>query len=43
MLFGKNETQESQKQLPIEKNTCDFKTYEIEQTYNKFQTCIYFD
>jgi len=43
MLFGKNETKESQKQLPIEKNTCDFKTYEIEQTYNKFQTCIYFD
>jgi hypothetical protein len=32
------------KALPIEKkNTCDSKTYEIEQTYNKFQTCIYLD
>jgi hypothetical protein len=42
MLFGKNETQESQKHYLLKK-TRDFKTYEIEPTYNKFQTCIYFD
>jgi hypothetical protein len=42
VIWQKWDPRES-KALPIEKNTCDSKTYEIDPIYNKFQTCIYFD